>query len=74
MEVAAQIGQLLNETLSSDCGSVRTASEALDRFSQLPDFPYYLLSISAGNYELYSNFALFRADCFLFFPLGNVKK
>ena len=62
MEVAAQIGQLLNETLSSDCGSVRTASEALDRLSQLPDFPYYLLSISAGNYLFYSDFVLFRVN------------
>lgn len=49
MEVAAQIAQLLNETLSHDCSAVRTATEALDRLSQLPQFPYYLLSISTGN-------------------------
>ena len=50
MEVAAQIGQLLNDTVSPDCAAVRTATEALDRLSQLPDFPYYLISISAGNF------------------------
>ncbi|XP_050374323.1 uncharacterized protein LOC126791868 isoform X2 [Argentina anserina] len=49
MEVAAQIGQLLNDTVSPDCAAVRTATEALDRLSQLPDFPYYLISISAGG-------------------------
>ncbi|XP_024197726.1 importin beta-like SAD2 homolog isoform X2 [Rosa chinensis] len=49
MEVAAQIGQLLNATVSPDSGAVHTATEALDRLSQLPDFPYYLLSISAGG-------------------------
>ncbi|KAL6190783.1 hypothetical protein ACLB2K_037177 [Fragaria x ananassa] len=49
MEVAAQIGQLLNDTVSPDCAAVRTATESLDRLSQLPDFPYYLISISAGG-------------------------
>ncbi|BBG94282.1 ARM repeat superfamily protein [Prunus dulcis] len=51
MEVAAQIAQLLNETLSHDCSAVRTATEALDRLSQLPQFPYYLLSISTGGQD-----------------------
>ncbi|CAN6548395.1 unnamed protein product [Malus baccata var. baccata] len=49
MEVAAQIAQLLNETLNPDCAAVHTATEALDRLSQLPQFPYYLLSISTGG-------------------------
>ncbi|BFG14847.1 hypothetical protein CerSpe_011210 [Prunus speciosa] len=51
MEVAAQIAQLLNETLSHDCSAVHTATEALDRLSQLPQFPYYLLSISTGGQD-----------------------
>jgi hypothetical protein len=48
MEVA-QIAQLLNETLSPDSNVVRTASEALERLSAWPDFPFSLLSIAAGT-------------------------
>ncbi|GMY28006.1 importin beta-like SAD2 homolog isoform X1 [Fagus crenata] len=45
----AQIAQLLNHTLSPDSNAVRTASEALDRLSLRPDFPFSLLSIAAGG-------------------------
>ncbi|KAF5464846.1 hypothetical protein F2P56_014895 [Juglans regia] len=48
MEVA-QIAHLLSETLSPDGHVVRTASEALDRLSQLPGFPFSLLSIATGG-------------------------
>ncbi|KAG7995708.1 hypothetical protein I3843_01G123200 [Carya illinoinensis] len=48
MEVA-QIAHLLSETLSPDGHVVRASSEALDRLSQLPDFPFSLLSIAAGG-------------------------
>uniref|UniRef100_A0A2N9EIE0 Uncharacterized protein n=1 Tax=Fagus sylvatica TaxID=28930 RepID=A0A2N9EIE0_FAGSY len=44
----AQIAQLLNHTLSPDSNAVRTASEALDRLSLRPDFPFSLLSIAAA--------------------------
>ena len=53
MEVAAaksQISQLLSETLSSDCAVIRAATEALDRLSLLPGFPFYLLTIAIGNF------------------------
>ncbi|XP_062109375.1 uncharacterized protein LOC133819997 [Humulus lupulus] len=46
MEVAAQISQLLNDTLSPDCGVVRAATESLDGLSLLPEFPFSLLSIT----------------------------
>ncbi|XP_050239646.1 importin beta-like SAD2 homolog [Quercus robur] len=48
MEVA-QIAPLLNQTLSPDSKAVRTASEALDRLSLRPEFPFSLLSIAAGG-------------------------
>lgn len=48
MEVA-QIAQLLSETLSPDSNVVRASSEALERLSLLPDFPFSLLSIVAGT-------------------------
>nr|GMD89242.1 importin beta-like SAD2 homolog isoform X1 [Ipomoea batatas] len=41
-----QIAQLLNQTLSSDGNVVNLATDALDRLSMLPDFPFYLLSIA----------------------------
>ncbi|XP_030507161.2 importin beta-like SAD2 homolog [Cannabis sativa] len=46
MEMAAQISQLLNQTLSPDCGVVRVATEALDALSLLPPFPFSILSIT----------------------------
>ncbi|XP_062143385.1 importin beta-like SAD2 homolog isoform X2 [Alnus glutinosa] len=48
MEVA-QIAQLLSETLSPNSNVVRAASEALERLSVWPDFPFSLLSIAAGG-------------------------
>ncbi|XP_030924098.1 importin beta-like SAD2 homolog isoform X1 [Quercus lobata] len=48
MEVA-QIAPLLSQTLSPDSNAVRTASEALDRLSLRPEFPFSLLSIAAGG-------------------------
>nr|GMD29133.1 importin beta-like SAD2 homolog [Ipomoea batatas] len=44
-----QIAQLLNQTLSSDGNVVNLATDALDRLSMLPDFPFYLLSIATGG-------------------------
>ncbi|XWS53459.1 hypothetical protein CRYUN_Cryun10bG0003300 [Craigia yunnanensis] len=44
-----QIAQLLNQTLSPDGNVVRTSTEALDRLSSLPHFPFALLSIAAGG-------------------------
>ncbi|OMO58548.1 hypothetical protein COLO4_34539 [Corchorus olitorius] len=44
-----QIAQLLNQTLSPDGDVVRTSTEALDRLSSLPHFPFALLSIAAGG-------------------------
>ncbi|XP_022760760.1 importin beta-like SAD2 isoform X4 [Durio zibethinus] len=41
-----QIAQLLNQTLSPDGNVVRTSTEALDRLSSLPHFPFALLSIA----------------------------
>nr|XP_023883800.1 uncharacterized protein LOC111996099 isoform X2 [Quercus suber] len=48
MEVA-QIAPLLSQTLSPDSNAVRTASEALDRLSLRPEFPFSLLAIAAGG-------------------------
>ncbi|KAL3505566.1 hypothetical protein ACH5RR_030948 [Cinchona calisaya] len=45
-----QIAELLNQTLSPDVNSVRSATDALDRLSTtLPSFPFYLLSITTGG-------------------------
>ncbi|XVE82344.1 hypothetical protein DITRI_Ditri15bG0140800 [Diplodiscus trichospermus] len=44
-----QIAQLLNQTLSPDGNVVRTSTEALDRLSSLPHFPFALLSVAAGG-------------------------
>lgn len=44
-----QIAQLLNQTLSSDGSVVNLATDALDRLSTLPDFPFSLLSIATGT-------------------------
>ncbi|XP_057992891.1 uncharacterized protein LOC110632928 isoform X2 [Hevea brasiliensis] len=44
-----QIPQLLNDTLSSDVNVVHTATEALNRLSLLPHFPFSLLSVAAGG-------------------------
>ncbi|KAL5700694.1 hypothetical protein ACHQM5_026109 [Ranunculus cassubicifolius] len=44
-----QISQLLNNTLSPDNNLVSSATEALDRLSLLRDFPFALLSITAGG-------------------------
>ncbi|KDP27986.1 hypothetical protein JCGZ_19066 [Jatropha curcas] len=48
MEVA-QIARLLNDTISPDVNVVRAATEALDRLSLLPHFPFSILSIAAGG-------------------------
>ncbi|KAF7145239.1 hypothetical protein RHSIM_Rhsim04G0246500 [Rhododendron simsii] len=45
---AHQIAQMLSQTLSPDGTVVRTATDALDRLSLLPSFPFSLLSISTG--------------------------
>ena len=55
MEVA-QIAPLLSQTLSPDSNAVRTASEALDRLSLRPEFPFSLLSIAAGKSSSFYNF------------------
>ncbi|TKY54298.1 intracellular protein transport [Spatholobus suberectus] len=47
-EELTQIGHLLNQTLSPDATAVRAATDALDRLSLTPHFPFYLLSISTG--------------------------
>ncbi|KAL6990169.1 hypothetical protein U1Q18_015916 [Sarracenia purpurea var. burkii] len=44
-----QIAQLLSQTLSTDGNVVRSATDALDRLSLLPTFPFSLLSISTGS-------------------------
>ncbi|KAK3007116.1 hypothetical protein RJ639_016185 [Escallonia herrerae] len=44
-----QIAQLLNATLSPDGAVVRTATDALDRLSLLPSFPFSLLHIATGG-------------------------
>ncbi|KAI8561936.1 hypothetical protein RHMOL_Rhmol04G0380500 [Rhododendron molle] len=44
-----QIAQLLSQTLSPVGTVVRTATDALDRLSLLPPFPFSLLSISTGS-------------------------
>ncbi|KAL5849056.1 hypothetical protein ACOSQ4_007069 [Xanthoceras sorbifolium] len=50
MEVVVnQVAQLLNDTLSVDVNVVRKATDALDRVSILPHFPFSLLSIAAGG-------------------------
>ncbi|KAF3456470.1 hypothetical protein FNV43_RR01120 [Rhamnella rubrinervis] len=49
MEIAAQVAQQLSETLSPDCNAVHRATEALDRLSLLPRFPFSLLSIATGG-------------------------
>ncbi|KAJ8766467.1 hypothetical protein K2173_022526 [Erythroxylum novogranatense] len=45
----AQIAQLLNDTLNPDGNVVRSSTQALDRLSLLPNFPFSLLSIVAGG-------------------------
>ncbi|XAR56947.1 hypothetical protein NMG60_11024924 [Bertholletia excelsa] len=49
MEETNQIALLLSQTLSSDNTVVHSATEALDRLSHLPAFPFSLLSISTGS-------------------------
>ncbi|KAF8401236.1 hypothetical protein HHK36_012168 [Tetracentron sinense] len=44
-----QIAQLLNQTLSPDSKIVHAATEALDRLSLFPDFPFSLISIASGG-------------------------
>ncbi|XP_060197509.1 uncharacterized protein LOC132626607 isoform X2 [Lycium barbarum] len=44
-----EIGQLLNETLSPEAAVRNAATDALDRLSTLPQFPFTLLSISIGG-------------------------
>ncbi|KAH9766423.1 Importin N-terminal domain-containing protein [Citrus sinensis] len=44
-----QVAQLLNDTLSPDVNAVRTATDALDRLSLLPHFPFCLLYIASGG-------------------------
>ncbi|KAH9684058.1 Importin N-terminal domain-containing protein [Citrus sinensis] len=44
-----QVAQLLNDTLSLDVNAVRTATDALDRLSLLPHFPFCLLYIASGG-------------------------
>ncbi|XP_057959016.1 importin beta-like SAD2 homolog [Malania oleifera] len=46
---STQIALLLDETLSSEGDVVRSATEALDRLSLLPQFPFSLLSIATGG-------------------------
>lgn len=46
-----QVAQLLNDTLSLDVNAVRTATDALDRLSLLPHFPFCLLYIASGNFS-----------------------
>ncbi|KAL7178394.1 hypothetical protein ACSBR2_031525 [Camellia fascicularis] len=48
---AHQIAQLLSQTLSPDGDIVRSATDALDRLSLLPTFPFSLLSISTGSHD-----------------------
>ncbi|XP_027330151.1 importin beta-like SAD2 isoform X2 [Abrus precatorius] len=48
-EEVTQIGHLLNQTLSPVADAVRAATDALDRLSLTPHFPFYLLSISTGG-------------------------
>ncbi|RDX78950.1 Importin beta-like SAD2-like protein [Mucuna pruriens] len=48
-EELTQIGRLLSNTLSPDATAVRTATDALDRLSLTPHFPFYLLSISTSR-------------------------
>ncbi|XP_071706756.1 importin beta SMX1 [Rutidosis leptorrhynchoides] len=49
MNSAAQVAHLLNNTLSAD-GEVRcSATDALDRLSQNPDFSFALISIAVGG-------------------------
>lgn len=54
---SGQIVRLLDQTLSSIDGvSVGEATEALDRLStELPHFPYHLLSIASGKLFLWSS-------------------
>ncbi|XP_050216139.1 importin beta-like SAD2 homolog isoform X2 [Mercurialis annua] len=49
MEV--QIAQLINDSFNPDVNVVRTATEALDRLSLLPHFPYSLLSVASGGQD-----------------------
>ena len=48
-EDLTQIAHLLDQTLSPDAIAVPAATDALDRLSLTPHFPFYLLSISTGN-------------------------
>lgn len=54
---SVQIVGLLDQTLNSIDGvSVHEATEALDRLStELPHFPYRLLSIASGNFFFLSS-------------------
>ncbi|KAJ1418695.1 Importin-beta, N-terminal domain [Sesbania bispinosa] len=49
MAEVTHIAHLLNQTLSPDANAVRAATDALDRLSLTPHFPFYLLSISTGG-------------------------
>ncbi|XP_015900167.3 importin beta-like SAD2 homolog isoform X2 [Ziziphus jujuba] len=49
MDFAVRVAQLLSQTLSPDCNAVKTAAEALDRLSLMPQFPFSLLSIATGG-------------------------
>ncbi|KAJ0034879.1 hypothetical protein Pint_24242 [Pistacia integerrima] len=44
-----QVAQLLNDTLSVDVNVVGSATDALDRLSFFPRFPFALLSIATGG-------------------------
>ncbi|XP_059280861.1 importin beta-like SAD2 homolog isoform X2 [Lycium ferocissimum] len=44
-----EIGELLNQTLSPEAAVRNDATDALDRLSTLPQFPFTLLSISIGG-------------------------
>ena len=59
MAERTQIAELLNQTLSSDANAVRAATDALDRLSLTPYFPFHLLSISTRN-----SISHFRVFCF----------
>nr|XP_043608591.1 importin beta-like SAD2 homolog [Erigeron canadensis] len=49
MESAAQVAQLLNNTLSPDADVRGPATDALDRLSLTPNFPFALISIAIGG-------------------------
>lgn len=51
MELTSQVCQLLNNTLNPDGEVRRSASDALDRLSVNPDFPFALISVAASGGE-----------------------